>query len=104
MRIFVCSPLRGDYEQNIVAARNYCKQVVNQGHRPFAPHLLYPQFLDDTDATDRAAGIAMAVDDLAECDELWAFGDRVSEGMAHEIALAKSLGIPVRSHAFTLQT
>jgi hypothetical protein len=33
---------------------------------------------------------------LKICDELWAFGDRVSEGMAGEIEIADELGIPVR--------
>ena len=34
--------------------------------------------------------------DLELCDELWLCGDRISEGMANEKALAEQIGIPVR--------
>lgn len=38
-KIFVCSPLRGDYEINLNNARNYCLFVVREGYLPIAPHL-----------------------------------------------------------------
>ena len=34
---------------------------------------------------------------LEQADELWVFGDTVSEGMAQEIAKAKELGKPVHT-------
>ncbi len=33
---------------------------------------------------------------LTICDELWVFGDRISEGMAAEIELAEGLSLRVR--------
>ena len=33
---------------------------------------------------------------LSECDELWYFGDQISQGMVAEIIAAKEQGIPVR--------
>jgi hypothetical protein len=33
---------------------------------------------------------------LSDCDELWYFGDSVSQGMVGEIIAAKEQGIPVR--------
>ena len=33
---------------------------------------------------------------LSNCDELWYFGDSVSQGMVREIIAAKEQGIPVR--------
>lgn len=95
--IYVASPLRGNYEKNMAKARQYCKYVANRGHIPYAPHLLFTQFMDDTIPEERAAGIAMGKEMLKRCDELWVFGEVISEGMASEIELAKELGIPIRS-------
>lgn len=45
--VFICSPFAGDIEKNLNKAREYLKFAVKQGTIPFAPHLLYPQVLDD---------------------------------------------------------
>ncbi len=96
-RVFVCSPLRGDYEANTERARRFCRMVMAAGHVPYAPHLLFPQFMDDTKPKEREIGILMGLFELAKCDELWAFipATGPSEGMAQEIAYAEQLGIPV---------
>ncbi len=94
-RIFVCSPFRGDVEHNLVRAEAACRLVLDHGHAPFAPHVLYPRILDDSDPEQRAAGIRAGLAWLAVCDELWAFGDPTN-GMRQEIAAAKELRIEVR--------
>lgn len=71
--------------------------MMEHGHAFFAPHLLYPQILDDRIAIDRASGIGMGLALLERCDELWAFGGHVSAGMQLEIARAAGLGIPVKT-------
>ena len=93
--IFVCSPYRGDVNAHVKCARRYCRYVVKQGGIPFAPHLLFTQFLDDSKATERRKGMLMGAEMLKLCDELWVFGEP-SAGMQAEIDLAKRLGIPVR--------
>ncbi len=96
-KIYVCSRLAGDYEANTEAAREYCAYVMKDcGALAIAPHLLFPQFLDDTDPDDRELGQAAGLELLAVCDELWYFGDSVSKGMVREICAAKEIGIPVR--------
>lgn len=62
---------------------------------PFAPHLLFTQFLNDDDPTERRAGLFFGVEMLKRCNELWAFG-QPTEGMALEIQEAKLLGMCVR--------
>jgi len=94
--IFVCSPYRGEVEANVRQAERFCRFVYEQLCVPFAPHLLYPRFLDDNDPEERRAGVMMGVEVLAYCDELWAFGPPTA-GMALEIAAAVALGILVRS-------
>ena len=93
--IFVCSPYREDVNAHVKCARRYCRYVVKQGGIPFAPHLLFTQFLYDSKASERRKGMLMGAEMLKLCDELWVFGEP-SAGMQAEIDLAKRLGIPVR--------
>lgn len=94
--VYVASPFAGDMENNTQRARRYCRFVMSQGCIPFAPHLLYPQFLDDTDREERELGLFFGTAWICKCNELWVFGGRVSDGMAREITIAKRRGLPVR--------
>lgn len=93
--IFICSPYRGDVETNTQNARRYCRFVLEQNGIPFAPHLLFTQFLNDDDDTERRVGLCLGVEMLKRCDELWAFG-QPTDGMALEIQEAMRLGVRVR--------
>ena len=94
--VYIASPFAGDAERNTERARGYCRLAVSKGCIPLAPHLLYPQFMDDDDREMRELGIFFALVLLSKCEELWVFGDRVSDGMAREIAKAQKRGIPIR--------
>ena len=94
--IYVASPYAGDIEQNTAFARKACRHVMNEGHAFFAPHLLYPQLLNDSNPQERQAGLDMGLAMLPRCDELWCYGDRISYGMHLEIEEAVRIGIPVR--------
>jgi len=93
-RVFVCSPFRGDVEKNVAVARAACRQVVLDGDAPFAPHLLYPAFLDDDEPAERALGIGAGLAWLAAADEVLVVGEP-TEGMRAEIAVAETLGLPI---------
>ena len=67
-----------------------------KGYTARAPHLYYPQFLDDESPDERELGCLLGLLDLAECDELWIFGNRVSPGMERVIQYAEKNGIPIR--------
>lgn len=92
--IFVCSPYRGDVETNVGNAHRYCRLVIKQGGIPFAPHLLFPQLLDDSIQEERRLGMDMGLEMLKLCNGLWAFGPSTS-GMLEEISAARAMGIPV---------
>jgi hypothetical protein len=94
--IYVASPLKGDYEGNMEKAREHCRYVMSKGHIPFAPHLLFTQFLNDEVPEERQAGMQMGLDMLERCDELWVFGETLSDGMMVEILEAARLGLTVR--------
>ena len=94
--IYVASPYAGDVEKNVDYAKQACRTVMESGNAFFAPHLLYPAILDDMVPEERQLGIEMGLTMLSRCDELWAFGSRISAGMQAEIEEADRLGIPVR--------
>ncbi len=96
-KIYICSALRGDIEENIRMARTYCEYVVREhGMIPIAPHIYFTQFLNDENAEDREFGIRAGLSLLLGCDELWYFGESVSRGMADEICFAVEHNIPVK--------
>ena len=95
-RIYVASPYAGDIERNTEFTKRACHHVMEQGHAFFAPHLLYPSILDDSQPHQRQAGLNMGLAMLSACDELWCYGDRISHGMMLEIEEANRLGIPTR--------
>ena len=94
--VFICSPYAGDTDTNIRNARRFCRFAVEQNCIPIAPHLLFPQFLDDAKVSDRAVGLFFGKVLLGKCAELWVFGEEITSGMAAEIARAKYKGLPIR--------
>lgn len=97
--VYIASPFSGDMEKNIKKAQSYCRFAISKGYIPLAPHLHYPQFLDDKDIDERELGLRIALILLGKCEELWVF-DRVSKGMAEEIAKAKRRNMPIRYFDF----
>ena len=94
--VYICSPLAGDIVGNQKKARRYCRFAVEQGVIPLAPHLLFPQFMDDSDPEERELAMFMDLVLLSKCAELWVFGERVSNGMKLEIEKARKNGKLVR--------
>ena len=98
--VYIASPYAGDTESNVQRAQGYCRFAVTKNCIPIAPHLHYPQFMDDSDGEQRELGVFFALVLLGKCDELWIFGDRVSNGMSQEIRKAEKRGIPIRRFSF----
>ncbi len=94
--VYICSPLRGDVERNIRKANGYCLFAATKSAVPIAPHVMFTGFLDDNILEEREMGLAMGLELLKCCSELWAFGSRVSAGMLAEIEAAKRLNIQIR--------
>ena len=51
-------PYAGDTAHNEAVAERLCRKVIQASHAPFAPHLLYPRFLNDGDLSARELGIS----------------------------------------------
>jgi hypothetical protein len=94
--IYVASPYAGDIQKNTEFAKRACRHVTEQGHAFFAPHLLYPSLLCEYVPAERQLALDMGLVMLSACDELWCYGDRISQGMMSEITEAERLAIPIR--------
>lgn len=93
MKVFICSPYSGNIHRNVAIAKELCKSAIKLGYAPFAPHLFYPQFLDESKPEDREAGIKCGLAWMRDCDQVWIYTvEGVSAGMAREIAYAKTIG------------
>lgn len=93
--VYVCSPLRGNITENLAKVKQYGKFVLECGMAPVIPHF-YAEILDDTVDEERALGMTAGTSLLFRADELWVFGDKVTEGMKKEINFAKHLKLCIR--------
>ena len=94
--VYICSPYSDDILNNERKARVFCRFAVRRGAIPLAPHLHYPQFMDENSPSERELGLFFGLVLLTKCEQVWVFGDRISRGMSREIAKAESKGIPIR--------
>lgn len=101
--VYICSPYAGDVERNTAAARRYSRFAVDAGYIPIAPHLLFPQFLDDNKPKERELGLFFGNAILSKCAEMWVFGDLISEGMEVEIKRATWKGHRIRYFSETCE-
>jgi hypothetical protein len=85
--VYICSPYAGDVEKNTFRARAFSRFAVEKNCIPVAPHLLFPQFIDEE--TERWLGLKMGIVLMGKCEQVWVFGEVVSEGMAAEIEKAE---------------
>ena len=87
--VYICSPYSGDVDANTAAARRYSRFAVEQGYIPIAPHLLFPQFLDDDSYRERQLGLFFGNAIMSKCSEVWVFGNTITSGMEEEIERAR---------------
>ena len=72
--VYICSPYSGDVERNVINARRYARFAVDKGMIPLAPHLMFPQFMDDRNEAERDLAMFMDLALLSKCAEIWVFG------------------------------
>ena len=70
--VYICSPYSGDVEANVVPARQFAAFAVSARQIPLAPHLHYPQFMDETAPDARELAMFFNRILLSKCEQLWA--------------------------------
>lgn len=101
-KVYVCSPYNAktpeQIEANVTLAKSMCKAIVEAGNYPVAPHLYFPQFMNEKSEAEREFGIMAGLELMKGCDEVMAcvVNDYISSGMERELTYAaNNLGIPV---------
>lgn len=95
-RVFICSPYSGERERNNAYLSACISDSLDRGEAPFAPHFIYPQFLNDDDPCQRAKGIACGMAWLEASYILAVYSDLgISAGMLAEIDACTTRGIIV---------
>ena len=102
-KVYIVSKYARDTKENIKRARKYCRFAVKNNKLPIASHLLYPQFLNDEDPTEREIGMLFGLALLRTCKEVWCFGTDYSEGMKKEIHEAKRLKKRIRYFDYEME-
>lgn len=99
--IYICSRYRGDdkysVEFNIEAAQLMCRCVSEKSVIPIAPHLYFPQFLDDDKQEERDYALNIGKELIAQCRRMKVLvvDGIISEGMLEEIYEAQRLELPI---------
>lgn len=101
--VYICSPLRPvsstnptlELSSNLRLARDACTLACYRGYTPIAPHLYFPQFLDDNKPSEREIGLSIGIQAIKHCEALWIVSKRISSGMSAEIKEAKRVGVKV---------
>ena len=93
-KVYICAPLGGDVEGNLERVKRDVQFALRCGTAPVVPHF-YALCLDDKDPKERELGMKAGRSLLWLCDELWIFGDEITEGMRAEIKFCMHLGIRI---------
>lgn len=118
-------PVEERVRANIRRVQWYCRNLIETSLNkrktviPYASHCFLTYFLDDHNSTDRIIGRDCAVTFLSACDAIYVYVpytekrilkllrirkpdySRLSEGMKHELDIAKRLGLEIRFYPQT---
>lgn len=95
-RVYISSPLSGNINKNIIKAVRFGEFIFKEcGAVPIVPHF-YALMLDDINEKDREIGILADLSLIWMIDELWVFGEEITDCMKTEVTRAELLKIPIR--------
>lgn len=97
--VYIAHPISGDVENNIKKVIAICREVnlTELDVIPFVPYLSDLYALDDSIQSERERGMKNGLSLLKKgfIDEIWLYGDRISNGMRAEINICLEVGIKV---------
>lgn len=95
LRIYVAHALGAghDREANRTAASKWCAAIADLGYAPIADWIILS---GEWDESKREKGLAIDLELIGACHEVWLVGPRVSPGMRAEAAHALACGKVVR--------
>ncbi len=95
--VYICSRYKPDENHSVgfhrAVAASACRTIVNENiyNVPIAPHLYFPQFMNDENPVERNAALAYGKHILNHCDcmKVIVVDGIISEGMKAEIEQAE---------------
>lgn len=95
-KVYICAPLTDQPEKDLEQAKRYAGYALKCGSAPVVPHF-YAECIACTRKQLRELIQATALSLIWVCDEVWVFGDQLTDGMSAEIRHAKALNINIRT-------
>lgn len=98
--VYIAHPISGDLRNNCLRVVQLV-EAINRKYQlvlPFAPYIVDILALDNDKEEDKKRGMENNFELLRRdfIDEMWVFGDVISEGVSQEIEVANSQNIPVK--------
>lgn len=90
---YITAPWGADEVENTEMAAKYCRKVYKAGFTPICPVLFLPLYLHDEIPQEHKDGIDMARDLLRRAHVLVVCGEKVTQSMKDDIAIAERLHI-----------
>lgn len=94
-KVYICAPLEGIVQDLLTQAIEYTKFALKSGVAPITPQF-YHLCLDSRDSDKKTIIRSAGTSVLWFCDEIWVFGEIVTESMKAEIAFCKNMRIKIR--------
>ena len=95
-KVYIYAPLNDQPEQDLAQVKRYAGYALKCGTAPVVPHF-YAECSPGTNKQLRQLIQATALSLIWVCDEVWVFGDQLTDGMSAEIRHAKALNINIRT-------
>ena len=95
-KVYICAPLTDQPTIDLAQAKRYAGYALKCGTAPIVPHF-YAECSPGTNKQLRQLIQATALSLIWVCDEVWVFGDQLTDGMSTEIRHAKALNINIRT-------
>ena len=94
-KIYVSAPLGKDWDEDIENAAKYYEFTLQSECVPVGPHA-YATMFGVNEASEikrlRQAGMSL----IWFCDEIWVFGEQITESMQEEISFGRNMKIRMR--------
>lgn len=94
-KVYICSPKHGDVKKNIQRATLYTQFALKSKVAPVTPHF-FALCLDTEKKDERELIESAGINLLWFCDEMWIFGEEITDDMKEEINFCKNLNIKMR--------
>lgn len=94
-RVYICAPYDGYDTRSREEIWWYCMFAKDRGCIPIAPDYYYPAFWNTEDSREMSRLRSIAIGELNHCDEVWAFGKRITPDMEILLHSAAKRGLMI---------